>query len=300
MKFEFFPLYDAAGDDGGIGGGGTDAPDLSGGSLTGADGTKAPSAIDIKDDSLVRIGDQKDPVQFGKWYKGFQGQLTKATQERAALERKYAETEASSKELKSNYERLMTEVQRAKQTGNKEDALAALRNLQYISGQDMASIVETVQGRFNQFQGEFAGRDKAIMFLGEKLKDVMTQLQGYQQKETQVGFGNKIDKFLKDSGFGPELKDLAEEIYLAYEGDDLDQEFPDILKKRVDQVQRYARAAEQKRISDNKRNMFVPGKDQRVGPTGALKSKLAKGKAKDVASELWDAMVSDDQPSNRT
>ena len=123
-----------------------------------------------------------------------------------------------------------------------------------------------------------------------QLKQMRDLVQGLQTNHVNTSFDSKISKWVADTGLPVEATDFAKELYLAYEGDDLDSEFPTILKNRWEQVVGLARAAEQKRIESARKLPFVPGRGGQGVPSKPLTDKLAKASPAQVADELWDAM----------
>lgn len=302
MKIPNFLLLCDVADGGGMGGdtGGEAATDTGGSPSGGGGGNGATSAYDLDDDTPIRIKGQKDPVKFGDWYKGLRASQTKEAQARADYERKYGELEAGHRTLKQQYDDLLKAVQKAQAGGSKEDALKELRALSYIDGGTAAQMIEAVQQRIAATDAGFAERDKAIVYLGRQLAGVLKRLEVGDQRTQASDFETKIDGFLKNGGYGAEYKDLAKEIYLAYEGEDLDEEFPTILKTRVGQIEKAIRARDQRIQAERRKGMFIPGAEKPHSPSGALSQKrLARGKPKDIAGAVWDAMVGD-QPSDRT
>ena len=273
------------------------AADSAGSPSGGGRGDGAGTVYDLNDDTPIRIKGQKEPVKFGDWYKGLRSSQTKEAQKAAELERKYGELEGGHKSLKQQYDSLLAAVQKARETGDKTDALAELRALQYIDGGMAARIVEAVQQRIQQTDAGFQERDKAIVFLGRQLAGVMKQLEGYNSRTQQQDFQSKIGSFLKQGGYGDEYRDFAQELYLAYEGEDLDEEFPNILKNRIGQLERAMKAREAKAQADRRKNLFIPGKDTNgASPSGPLSTKrLGRMKPKDLAGLVFDQFIGDQQ-----
>ena len=101
-------------------------------------------------------------------------------------------------------------------------------------------------------------------------------------------FDGKISNWLKEGGYPSEAADLAKEIYLAYEGDDLDNEFPQIFANRWEQIQQIIDSQRKAKVEAARRPL-LPG---RGGNGVASKPIGLKGNesSKQLADTLWDAM----------
>lgn len=257
---------------------------------TPTDTSAAPTPIELKDDSFVKIPGMEKPVKYGEHYRGLQGQLTKASQRAAELERRYAEAQARLEER----ERALQRTSQPQQTPQNPalGLVDKLRELPYLTGAEAAEAIQSVIGQVGQFGTELQRRDLALQVLYHQLKATRDMVNNLQSNHTNSAFENKISRWVGELGLPPEAKELAQEIYLAYEGDDLDSEFPNILRNRWDQLMSIARATEKARVDNARRLPFVPGKGGQGVPSKPLQDKLAKASPAQVADELWDAMQS--------
>lgn len=248
-----------------------------------------PTPIELRDDSLVKIPGSDKPVKYGEHYRGLQGQLTRASQRAAELERKYAQAEAVAREREQQLQRYNTP--REQHVNPAADLVGKLKSLAYLTGEDAASMVETIVNQVGQFGTEFQRRDAAIMLLYNQIKRMSDQVNGLQSNHLNSSFESKISRWVGDLGLPVEATDFAKELYLAYEGEGLDDEFPTILKNRWEQITGLSRKAEQARIAQARQLPFVPGKGGQGVPSKPLTDRLAKASPKEVADELWDAMA---------
>lgn len=249
---------------------------------TGAAG--AASVIDVSDDAMVRIGGQKDPVKFGEYHRGLQGQLTKANQSRAEFERQLSEAKRSLAEREAALRR----YQEAGGQGQNQPGNAYLESLKgktYISGSDMAEIV-------GGFQSAISARDNALVAIYKKLEAMGGTVSSFTQAKREQDLTSKIGQFLKEGGYDEGYRDFATELYTAYEGEDLDREFPTILKNRLEQLTKLQRAIDQKKVADAKRTPFIPGRGGQGTPSGQLKPKGFQD-AKAISDSMWDALQSE-------
>lgn len=237
--------------------------------------TSTPEPLDFTGDKangFIRVAGQKDPVKFSDYVRGFQSQWTKSAQEAARLKQQLAERE---KEI----QRYNQEREQASQQTSGDDVYAALEKLPYLNGKQAVEVVKAIHGQLQQ-------RDMILMAALKQMQRMQQIVGGLHQNSTNSAFEAKISKWLTDGGYPPEAADLAKEIYLAYEGDDLDQEFPRIFKDRWEQTERIFEARRQAKINAARKQPFLPGKGGQTGPTKPLQLD-PKASPKDIADLLW-------------
>ena len=260
------------------------------GGNTPAGGLNAPNVIDLAEDSMVRLPGQKDPVKYGDYYRNFQSQFTKKSQEAAAAAKRSAALEAQHAEATRRLQAYEQAQGRQQQPNPTADLTAKLKSLSYLSGEDAAGVVNHLMQQFSTQEQALEKRDLAIGLLYKRLQEMGTQFQGIQSRHTQSDFDSKITKYVSDLGLPVESAELAKEIYLAYEGDDLDTEFPNILRNRWEQIQNIVKKQNQSRIEAARNKPFVPGKGGSASPSNRLQN-MAKMSAKQIADELWPGAV---------
>jgi len=238
-----------------------------------------PSVVDIPDDNtLVKVRGSDKPIKFGDYSRGFQAQATRASQEAARLQRELA----AAQQERDRFRQESQARQNAPQ-GQEKDVYADLQALQYLDGPTFANVVKSIAGQFQ-------GRDKIILGLAQEVQRMQKQLGGLNERHVNSTFNSKIDKFLADGGYGPELRNLAVETYLAYEpGSDLDAEFPRILAERIDEISKYVEAKRQDKLNQTRRQPFIPGKGGQTGPSKPLELD-PRASARETAEKLWESM----------
>jgi hypothetical protein len=251
-------------------------PDQSVGNPNTSSVATTPEAIELKEDSLVRIPGVDKPVKWNDHVRGFQSQATKASQRAADLERKYQEAQQSLQ----RYEQMQRQGQAPQQGG--PDPLADLAAAPYITGQQQAEILRGLATEFQQRDQFLLGMMKAVQQLQKQLSPVLEQT-------SMSSFDQKIDRWLQEGGYPKEYSDLAKEIYLAYTGDDLDNEFPTIFKSRVEQIEAAIEAKRRSAAEQARRAPFVPGRGGEARPSSPLKLNV-RNTAREDAENLWEAM----------
>jgi hypothetical protein len=265
------PLYDDFNDGAGGGAGGAD---IGGGA---ADSPSEPAVVDIPgDDALVKYPGTDKPVPF-KNLRNFQAQWTRESQRRAEVERKLAERDAQLQRYEQ--ERQAAARQGAAKQGGQSDVYEALRQLPYLDGEAAVQVVQKIQQ-------DFAARDNILLQMAQRMQAMQRTLGQVNETYTNQGFDSKISRWLSEGNYPQEYSDLAKEIYLAYEGDDLDYEFPRIFAERVEQIEKAFEARRNAKVQAQRQNRFVPGKGGVAGPSKPLTFKGGES-AKEIADALF-------------
>lgn len=274
-----FPDDGGGGDAGGGGNTGGDAGSSQNGG-TSSTNTETPNAIDINDDALIRVKGSDKPVKFGDHVKGFQAQFTRASQEAARLKQQLQVEQQKRQEYERRVQQASGGNQSQNRQGQSEDLYAKLEALPYLDGKTAA---QTIKGIGEQIQQ----RDMVLLAALNKMQQMQQTLAGLNQNHVNSNFEGKISKWVDEVGVPREALDWAKELYLAYEGDDLDQEFPRILKERWDLMNRVVNSQRETAARKAKEaRMFVPGKGGNAGPNSPLQLK-GNESAKDLADKLW-------------
>lgn len=276
MKLNWFgflsPLYDVADAGGGGGEGGVPADSAT-------DAVAEPSVIEIPgDDALVKYPGADKPTKF-KDIRNFQAQWTREAQRRSEIEKKLAEREAQIQRYEQERQQA---ARRQSNPQGQNDVFEKLRELPYLDGETAAGVV-------SQIARDIQLRDQVLYKMAEQMQQMRQQLGGLHETHTNTSFDRKIQGWLTEGGYPAEYADLAKEVYLAYEGDDLDYEFPRIFAARVEQIEKAFEAKRQAALARNRQNKFVPGRGGNAGPNKPLQFKGDESPAQ-IANDLWETM----------
>jgi hypothetical protein len=242
--------------------------------------TAEAQPLELDDNAVIRFKGSDKPIPV-KDVRGFQAQFTRASQRAAELERQLQARQAQIQQYER--ERAAAAQRQSQSQGQSQaDVFAALRELPYLDGQTAVQVVEGITNEIRQ-------RDRVLLAALQQMQKMQQVLGRLNETHTNAGFDAKINKWLTDGGYPVEAADLAKEIYLAYEGDNLDQEFPEIFKNRWEQVVRAIEAQRAAKVAQNRRNPFVPGKGGQAGPNRPLQPNPA-ATAAETADMLWEAM----------
>ncbi len=249
-----------------------------------------PSVIDLTPDSLVRIPGQDKPVKYGDYYRGFQSQFTKKAQEASQLQQRYQQLEQQFQQAQERLRQIEAQhrAQVAAQPGN--DLLAEIRQLPYLDGQSAGRVLEHIAQQQAQSAAALEQRDHALMLITQQLVETKKQLQRLAARAGQTDFEGKIKKFASDLNLPAGTEDFVKELYLAYEGDDLDNEFPTILQNRWNQLQNVIQEMQRRKVQEARQAPFVPGRGG-IGSASRPIANLATAKPSEIADALWAGMV---------
>lgn len=233
----------------------------------------------LTDDDLVNWEGAKEPVKFGN-LRGLQSQFTKISQKNARYE---AELKAERARVQQ-YEQALRQ-----QNGNggrqaQPDPFEKIKALPYLTGEEAVGVSQ-------QIMGEISRRDQILTVMAQRIQQQDRILQNLNRSHTGQSFNAKINSVLNDLGLDPEYIDDAKAFYLAHEGEDLDEEFPEMYKKHVEKRRAIDARLAQKQREAARNKPFVPGKGGRSATTGELN--FAGKSAKEQADMLWDSLQSE-------
>jgi len=266
-----FPIYCETPGDGG-GGGGTGGGGETGSASTSATSatTITPTVYDVDHDTQIRVKGQTNPVKFGDHVRGLQSQFTKASQENARLKKEF-----------EAYKQSQTQQQQQQRPpqGASPDPYEQLAALPYLTGKDAVEVVRSIADQMKQ-------RDMVTLGALRQLKAMQESLGTLNGVHSSQAFEGKISRWLSEGGYPPEAANLAKEVYLAYEGDDLDQEFPQIFAGRWAELEKIMEARRMGKINAARKHPFVPGKGGNATPSKPLEIKPSAS-SRQVADELF-------------
>jgi hypothetical protein len=235
-----------------------------------------PDVFDLTDaNRLIKVKGSDKPVKFGDHVRGFQSEFTKASQRAAQAERALQATQSRLQAMEQAQRQAASQQQR----GGRADAYEALRSLPYLSGQEAAAVVEQIES----VQRE---RDGILLATLKELQRIKGTVSSLNQTHSSQAFEGKINRFVKDAGLPDAWIEPTKKLYLAYEGDDLDQDFPRILDEYVTEQRALFDGERQAKLDKARRVPFVPGRGGQTSPSKPLELKPNSTPA-DIIAELW-------------
>lgn len=248
------------------------------------------SPITISDDTLVQLPGQAKPVKYGEYYRSYQSQFTKKSQEAAQAAQRLSQYQQEIQQRDAQLAEYRRREAAASAAQPGQNLRSQLAQLQYLDGNAAATLVDHVSQQFEGFQNAIAQRDAALSLIVKQMQQQGATLQALQSRASGTDFDSKINRFVSELGLPQAASTLAKEIYLAYEGDDLDQEFPEILRSRWEQVQNLVSEANKQRAEQARQRAWVPGRGG-VGAAGKSAQEWAKATPAQIADDLWGSLV---------
>lgn len=230
----------------------------------------APSPIKLTADSLIEIdGETKGPVKYGDHFRGFKSELTRKSQELAKLQPAHKQA----LERAADLERRLTLALggQPKPPDPNADFLSKIEQLGYLDGRTARELSEHLLGRVGSYDSQLQERDKAILMLGQIVKKMHDSMQPVLSARNEQTFKGKMEGFLKKLELDPaDWEDFATETYLAYEpSETLDEEFPEILQKRIEQAEKAFQKRNKARMAALRAEAkpWLPGKGGEATPS---------------------------------
>lgn len=236
----------------------------------------APSGpIKLSDDAEIIWEGAKEPVKFGN-LRGLQSQFTKVSQARAELERNL---KARQDELVKAQNVLRSLIGQQIQTPQ-QDPYAEIKSRPYVTGEQAAQLL-------TQMQQSQAPMVQVLQAMAAKVQQLEGALSHVNRDFLGRTHEQKIRGFLSKIGLDPEeYFDEADIFYRAHEGDDLDEQFPDLFKDFVKKREDREKRLRQRQIEQARNKPFVPGK----GGFGSADKELGlKGNEtpQELADKVW-------------
>lgn len=240
-----------------------------------------PSEVEVDENTPIRIKGQEKPFSY-KDVRGFQAQFTRASQEAARLKQELQKE----KTQRESFEKQRQQAAQGQQPNPADQLLGQIKSLPYLSGEQAANVI----GQIINGTGEQLRQRDAILYAAlQQMKQMRDTLQTLNQSHVTSAFDGKINRWLKDGGYpvDSDTIELAKTIYLAHEGEDLDQEFPTIFKNYWERLNRSVTAQREGAARKAREaRQFVPGKGGAAGPSSPLGLK-GNESPKDIAEKLW-------------
>lgn len=234
-----------------------------------------PSVYELSDDSLISIkGSDGKPVKYGEHIHGFKSKLTRTTQELSRLQPEVKSLREQKAELERKLQILAGGT--PSQPDPSQELLSKIEALPYLDGKSAKEVLSYIQSQLGGYKQEFSYRDELLKGVITALAQINKQVTGLTGSSKESAFKTKIANVLKSLDLDPEWEDLAVETYLAYEpGPNFDEEYPAILKARVEQVEKAAEARLKKRqAAARQASTFIPGRGGTATPKRPAEEKF--------------------------
>ncbi len=293
-----FPLYETPG---GISGGGSGGGPVGGGASVGSGGDSgggaAPQHVEISNDSYIKVPGSDKPVKYSDYIGGYvsKADFTRAQQQAAAerqrLERASQEQEARFRAAAS---RIMQRIggNQGPDPNSLESTLSQLESREYVDGKTAAGIVRNlVQTSVLPLAQAIRQRDQALGLMFKRLQALDGTVGTIRNRTVEGDFKTRVanaKQSLTSAGFAddPVLDEMVQDFYAAYEGPDLDQELPGVIRNRLSALRNYFRALDKKEAETARhQRLGLPGKGGAAAPGRPLRKGFQS--PQQIADELW-------------
>jgi hypothetical protein len=248
-----------------------------------------------------------DTSSDGSWPAEAQAEYTRKTQA-LADDRKQWDTERSQQTQKlQHYAQQMQQQQYAKQAqqqsqqqyqqsqASQNTMLDQLRTMPYLDGNTAAQLMERmVNEGINPLNNALKQRDQALAQLYKDYKSLKDNVGASQGKQAEQDLESRFTQIRNDQGLPDNeiVNELMRDVYYSHEGDTLDREYPDMLRKRWEGIQKAVRDGDRAAAKKAKESPF-PSRGGQISPTSGKTDGYKTPEQR--ANELW-PMISPGQP----
>ena len=297
------PFMETPGDGGGggsAGGGG----DLGSGGLGGdGGGAPTPQHIEISADSYIKAPGSDKPVKYSDYINGFvpKADFTRAQQKAAAeIQQRERALQDQEARFRSSASQIWQKLQggqpgQGAPANSFDSALAQLETSPYVDGKTAAGLMRTMLDQnVKPLQDALAQRDNLLGLAFKKLQALDGTVGTLRNRTSAGDFNAKMATVRSSLGLpdDPIVSELLQDVYLSHEGNDLDREFPNMVKTRMDGLRQIFRAMDKKDADDAKtRRMGLPGR----GGAASAGRPLKRGyqSPAQIAEMFWPGGASD-------
>jgi hypothetical protein len=234
----------------------------------------------------------------GSWSPEVQAEYTKKTQA-LAEERKSWDTQRQqqaqqlqqyAQQLHQQGQAYQQQTQQATQQqaqGAQQSMLDQLRSMPYLDGNTAAQLVERLVGEgITPMQKQLQQRDQALSTIYQDYKALKEQVGSAQGQQAEKDLDSRFIELRDKHGLPDEevIHELMKDVYFSHEGSDLNEQYPDMLGKRVDGLRKVFREMDRQAAAKAKDSPF---------PSRGGESSLTSGKTggyktpEDRTNELW-------------
>jgi len=218
-------------------------------------------------------GDTSD----GSWPAEAQAEYTRKTQALADDRRQWETQRGQQTQQLQQYAQQMQQQQYARQEQQKSQQgqqshntmIDQLRQMPYLDGATAAQLMERlVNEGINPLNQAIQQRDQALSQLYKDYKSLRDSVGASQGKQAQEDLDHRFVQIREQQGLPDNeiVRELMQDVYLSHEGQGLDQEFPELLRKRWEGLQKAVRESDRKSVQQARTSPF-PSKGGELSPT---------------------------------
>ena len=238
----------------------------------------------------------------GSWSKEQQAEFTRKSQALAEERRAWESQRGSQQQQLQQYAQQLQQQAAAGQQAQQQQGatqqqsmLDQLAKMPYLDGPTAAELMRRIMVEGIQpLQQQLHQRDQALAQVYKDYKSLRDVVGKSYGKEAERDLDSRFAEIRAQQGLPDDevIREIMQDIYYSHEGDDLNQEFPEMVRKRLEALNKTFKARDRKAVEAAKKSPF-PSKGGESSPisgkTGGYKT------PQDRADELW-PMISPGQP----
>jgi hypothetical protein len=236
----------------------------------------------------------------GAWPKDVQAEFTKKSQaladERRQLQGQQQQWKSQQQQQQQQMQQYQQQMQQHYgQQGQQQQTqmLDQLRGMSYLDGPTAALLMERIINEgINPLNQAIQQRDKALAHVYGEYKTLKEGLGQHTSRTAEAALSDRFSKVRGDHSLPDEpwVNDYLQDVYYSHEGHDLDAEYGNMVRDRLDTMRKGFREMDRATAVKAKAASPFPGKGGEVsfadGKTGGYKTPQER------ADELWPMMNS--------
>ena len=253
----------------------------------------------VSEEPVAPGGESSDS---GSWSKEQQAEFTRKSQALAEERRAWESQRGTQQQQLQQYAQQLQQQAAAGQQAQQQQGatqqqsmLDQLAKMPYLDGPTAAELMRRIMVEGIQpLQQQLHQRDQALAQVYKDYKSLRDVVGKSYGKEAERDLDSRFAEIRAQQGLPDDevIREIMQDIYYSHEGDDLNQEFPEMVRKRLEALNKTFKARDRKAVEAAKKSPF-PSKGGESSPisgkTGGYKT------PQDRADELW-PMISPGQP----
>ena len=237
----------------------------------------------------------------GSWPVEVQAEFTKKTQaladERKAWESQRSQWEQQRTQATQQLQQYAQQLQQQHATtqqqntqGQQQGLMQQLQQMSYLDGPTAATLVKRIMDEgINPLNKAIQQRDQALAHMYKEYKSLKDNVGTQSSKQAEVELDGRFVQLRDEHGLPDEpwANDWLRDVYFSHEGNDLDKEYPEMVRGRLDSMRKGLRELDRRVAAEAKKSPF-PTKGGEMSPTSGQTE--AYKSPRDRADELWPMM----------
>jgi hypothetical protein len=245
----------------------------------------------VSEEPIAPGGESSDS---GSWSKDQQAEFTRKSQALAEERRTWESQRGTQQQQLQQYAQQVQQQAAAGQQAHQQQGatqqqsmLDQLAKMPYLDGPTAAELMRRIMVEGIQpLQHQLKQRDQALAQVYKDYKSLRDVVGKSYGKQAERDLDTRFEEIRTQQGLPDDevVREIMRDIYHSHEGDDLDAQFPEMVRKRLEALNKTFKARDRKAVETAKQSPF-PSKGGESSPisgkTGGYKS------PQDRADELW-------------